>query len=231
MEFYRSSLRLFISIIIIILFFSEVHLYATVIAISRWFLLFLLWDLRIIKQNIWNAFEDEKQCQFAWHVWKQHTCSLSDILRLFFPSSALHFFFPIRRTGRPRDSGRTSDFPVSSGSRDRLTSPSSLSILRTKTEGVKAKYNVWTENLSSQQVQSSDVSLNWFFPWRSISAFLYSYLCFITKGFFYLMILVVISVLAGRWSRRTLWLLQKYLVDFWSSALPVMLLDSLENNK
>lgn len=32
--------------------------------------------------------------------------------------------------------------------------------------------------------------------------------------FFYLMILVVISVLGGRWSQRTLWLLQKYFVDF-----------------
>lgn len=47
---------------------------------------------------------------------------------------------------------------------------------------------------------------------------LYSHLCFIIKGFFvvfiYLMILVVISVLGGRCSQRTLWLLKKYFVDF-----------------
>lgn len=33
------------------------------------------------------------------------------------------------------------------------------------------------------------------------------------RFFFYLMILVVISVLRGRWSERMLWLLQKYFVD------------------
>lgn len=37
---------------------------------------------------------------------------------------------------------------------------------------------------------------------------------FYNQVIFYLMILVVISVLGGRWSRRTLWSLQKYFVDF-----------------
>lgn len=45
---------------------------------------------------------------------------------------------------------------------------------------------------------------------------------------FYLRILVVRRVLGGRWSQRTLWLLTKYFVDCWSCALPVMLLDNLE---
>lgn len=48
---------------------------------------------------------------------------------------------------------------------------------------------------------------------------LYAHLGFIIKGFFVLfffnlMILVVISVLGGRWSERTLWLLKKYFEDF-----------------
>lgn len=47
--------------------------------------------------------------------------------------------------------------------------------------------------------------------------------------FFYLMILVVSRVLGARCWERTLWLLTKYWVACWSSALPVMLPDNLED--
>lgn len=61
------------------------------------------------------------------------TSSLSDSERFFF-FSRLYFFFscPTRRSGRWRDSGRMSGFPVSTVSRDNSTNFSFLLMLKNK---------------------------------------------------------------------------------------------------
>lgn len=61
------------------------------------------------------------------------TSSLSDSLRFFIlVASCFSFSSPVRRSGRLSDSGRTSGFPVSADSRERLTSFFSWSMLKTE---------------------------------------------------------------------------------------------------
>lgn len=150
------------------------------------------------------------------------TCSLSDSLRFFF----ILFSSPIKRSGRPRDSGRTSDFPVSASSSERSTCSSSLSILRT---GIERAGNP-TKHFDGQSIlqmaiaqsctgqeQRRTISITLLDSSLSMSTFFFlSYNLKTKKGRLfgvYLRILVVSRVLTGRCSMRTFWSLTKYLVD------------------